>query len=282
MTAHLPFRRVCVVGVGLLGGSVALGLRQAFPGLTVVGVDRAATAMQAQAAGILDVAANHLDEGLEGVDLVVLAAPVLAIQELIEAVARRVGPEVLVTDVGSTKRSICAVAAGLPDDAPAFVGGHPMGGRVQGGWQQASADLLAGAAWILCPVGPAGRERLQCMERLVKGLGALPMRMEPEAHDATVARLSHLPQLLAMALMEVGSAEELGAAGPAFHEMTRLAGSPGALWEDILATNADEIALAARSFDKALRGLLERCLRGEVEQAFRRANEQRAQLEPDR
>jgi len=281
VTAGLPFRRACVVGVGLLGGSVALGLRRAFPGLTVVGVDRSGTAAKAHAAGLLDKAAGNLEEGLQGADLVVLATPVLSIERLIDDVARRVGTEVLLTDVGSTKRSICAAAAGLPAGAPAFVGGHPMAGRARGGWQQASADLLIDATWVLCPVGSAGRERIEGMERLVEGLGARPLRMEPAAHDRTMARLSHLPQLLAMALMEVGAAEDLRAAGPAFRDMTRLAGSPSAPWEDILSTNADEIAAAAALLDKAWGELLKRCLAGDVPAAFQRANELRAQLDPD-
>ena len=281
MTANPPFRRVCVVGVGLLGGSVALGLRRSFPGLTVVGVDRAGTAVQAHAAGLLDVAAASLDEGLQGADLVVLATPVRSIQQLLGEVASRAGEEVLVTDVGSTKRSICATAAELPAGSPAFVGGHPMAGRARGGWQQASADLLTDAPWILCPVGPEGWEHIGSLELLVEGLGALPLRMEPDAHDRTVARLSHLPQLLAMALMELGAAEDLRAAGPAFRDMTRLAGSSSALWEDILATNADEVRAAAAVLDQAWRKLLDRCLGGDVESAFRRANELRARLDPD-
>ncbi len=281
MTADPPFRRVCVVGVGLLGGSVALGLRRSFPGLTVVGVDRGGTAAQAHAAGLLDAAAASLDEGLEGADLVILATPVRSIERLLGEVARRAGEEVLVTDVGSTKRSLCATAAAWPPGSPAFVGGHPMAGRARGGWQQASADLLTDAAWILCPVGPAGWERIGSLELLVEGLGAVPLRMEPDAHDRTVARLSHLPQLLAMALMEVGAAEDLRAAGPAFQDMTRLAGSPSGLWEDILATNADEVRSAAAVLEQVWRKLLDRCLGGDVESAFRRANELRARLDPD-
>jgi len=249
-----PFARVAIVGLGLIGGSIALRVRREWPEATLVGVDPGDAASRAQAKRVVDEVRGSVRD-LGDADLIVLAAPVPAIVNLLAEIgdARL---RAIVTDVGSTKRQVAEAAtrAGLPR----FVGGHPMAGAERGGFEHASADLFDGRPWILVAEGqPAtdqdGRERL---EQFVARLGATPRRLSAAEHDRAIAYVSHLPQLLAVALMNTVAAgcgpDGLAAAGPALREMTRLAASPPELWRGIMATNGDFIAEALRALAERL------------------------------
>jgi prephenate dehydrogenase len=238
-----PFSRIGVVGLGLMGGSVALAARVAWPQVELAGFDHddAVAAAARQRLALSTVA--HLSD-LADCDLVVLAVPAAASIDMMPTIAA-LGVRPIVTDLASTKRQVMAAAAAA--GLTRFVGGHPMSGSEQSGLDHARADLFAGRPWLLV-AGASAPDDAARVERLVAGLGAIVRWIDAEAHDRTVAYVSHLPQLLAVALMNATQAavgpHGLSAAGRAFSEMTRLAASPPAMWQGILSGNADFVAEA--------------------------------------
>ena len=226
-----------------MGGSIALACRAAWPGVFIVGVDRPDVLAEATKRGVIDAATSSASALAEaGCDVIVLAIPVPAILDTLPLLR---GTTAVITDVGSTKRQIVAAAAAAGVDS--FVGGHPMAGTEHSGLAHARAGLFEGRRWLFTPEGatPAHVDRL---ESFVTAFGARSHRMAADVHDRAVARLSHLPQILAVALMNAGTAgessDDWAAAGPAFTEMTRVAASAPEMWEGILATNADYVAEA--------------------------------------
>ncbi len=266
-----PFDRIAVVGLGLIGGSIALAARQRWPSGLVIGVDRKDVLEKAMVLQAIDVAADDLVVVKEA-DLVVLAAPVRQNLARLAELDAHVPGAAVVTDTGSTKRAIVEAARTLPERL-AFVGGHPLAGAARGGLEFARADLFVGRPWLFTP-GPSSpapaRERL---ERFVAALGAVPRTIDAEAHDRMLAFLSHLPQLTASALMQVVGAavgaEGLALAGRGLRDTTRLATSPAGVWRDICGTNADEIGAALDALIAVLQDLRTDLDRGEtLEQIF--------------
>ncbi|MGD0370167.1 MAG: prephenate dehydrogenase/arogenate dehydrogenase family protein [Candidatus Dormibacteria bacterium] len=243
-------RTLGIVGVGLIGGSIGMAARRA--GWEVVGVDRAATLERALALGAIDRPADL--DGVRGAEMVVLAAPVSQITGLLAELAPT---DALVTDVGSTKSAIVrgAAAAGIRR----FVGGHPMAGSQLGGVANASADLFQGARYLITPTGDTLPEAYARVTQFVRDdLGAVPTAVDPERHDLMVAALSHLPHLLAVALLQVTSEispDALALAGPSFRDLTRVGAANPALWADILAENAGAVREVLSSFTEAMRRL---------------------------
>lgn len=247
-----PFGRVGIVGLGLIGGSIAAGARRAWPGIRLVGVDRPAVAADGLARGMVDEVRERA-EALADVDLIVLSAPVPEIVRAIGALDQA-GRVPFVTDVGSTKRRVMAAASKARF---AFVGGHPVAGAAHAGLDYARADLFQGQPWLLVPDERTTEPAVRRLETFVSGLGAVPTRTDAVTHDRVMAYVSHLPQLLANALIRTaGSAvgtDGLAASGRGFADMTRLASSPADMWRGILETNADFIAEAVEAFIAALR-----------------------------
>jgi prephenate dehydrogenase len=251
-----PFDRIAIVGLGLIGGSIALAARQRWPAGLVIGVDAKDVLEKAMVLQAVDVAADDLVVVKEA-DLVVLAAPVRQNLTRLAQLDAHVPGAAVVTDTGSTKRATVDAARILPGRL-AFVGGHPLAGAARGGIEFARADLFVGRPWLFTP-GPsapvAARERL---ERFASALGAVPRTIDAEAHDRVLAFLSHLPQLTASALMQVVGeavgADWLALAGHGLRDTTRLATSPAGVWRDICATNADQVAEA---IDRLVAALLE-------------------------
>jgi prephenate dehydrogenase len=260
-------RSIGIVGIGLIGGSLALAARRARHDVELFGVDRGEALARASAMGVFD----RLGEGpstLAGADIIVLAAPVRQNAALLAAVAEALPGPLLVTDTGSTKRAVLEAARALPPHV-SFVGGHPLAGAARSGADAARADLFQGRPWLLTPCeatrAPADVDRIAA---LVTALGAEPRAIEGDAHDRLIAFLSHLPQLAASALMHVvGSqvgASALELAGPGLSDTTRLAASPPAIWRDICATNADAIAPALDALIETLQRLRHDLDAGEV------------------
>jgi len=247
----LSFRRVTVVGLGLIGGSFALALKKV--GVQVVGVDEAAVVDAARARGAVDSGGPDLEEGVRGSDLVVLATPISVILDHIRRLAPVLRPGTLVTDVGSTKRRILARSSELPDEV-FFVGGHPMAGKETSGLDAADAELFRGAPWCLVPREGTPGAALQKLENLVTALGARPVAVDAESHDRAVAVVSHVPQVLALVLAHQAASVEnaLSLSGPAFRSLKRLAESPFSVWRDILETNEDMIKEALSEFERRL------------------------------
>ena len=247
-----PPARVGLVGLGLIGGSIAQGLRRAWPQAEICGVDTRETAARARDAGAITSAAATIRE-LAGVDLVVFATPVGAIVDGLSSAAV-LEDSTVVTDTGSTKRAILRAAADA--GVARFVGGHPMAGGEHGGLANARADLFAGRPWIIVPPNPPAPDAEALVETMVLALGARPVRMDARDHDRVMAHVSHVPQLLSSALMASAAAAigaaGLRAAGQGFRDMTRLASSPSDIWADILSTNADFVIDALRALAAAL------------------------------
>jgi prephenate dehydrogenase len=239
------FPKIAIVGLGLIGGSIAFAARRAWPSTHVVGVDREPVLRVAISRRAIDAAAPDLS-ALSTADLVVLAAPVRQNIVLLKRVVTHVSPSAVITDVGGTKRSIVDAAAALQSPAT-FVGGHPLGGGARGGFEFATAGLFARRPWIFTP-GEGSGDAVARLSAFVTGLGAHPTTMTAAEHDRLMALISHLPQLAATALMEaVGRAATgtgLKMAGQGLVDTTRLASSPADVWRDICVTNADEIRSA--------------------------------------
>ena len=250
-----PFEKVAIVGFGLIGASIALAARRAWPSALLIAIDRKdviETAMRMHAA---DVGGDDLVMAA-GADLVILAAPVRANLEIVRELPSHVPGEATITDVGSTKREMLAAAAAALPTRLRFVGGHPLAGAAVGGLEAARPDLFNGRPWLL--TAESRDPALQHMKAFVEGLGAQPHVITAEEHDVLVAYLSHLPQLAASALMQAVG-ERVGEQGLAFagrglSDTTRLAASPVGIWRDIVATNADNLS---RAIDEII-GILER------------------------
>jgi len=220
-------RSIAVVGLGLIGTSVVLAAKARWPAIGITGLDRS----------------DSLD-GIRGADVVVLAAPVDSIIEMLPELARLVSATTLVLDTGSTKRAILSAAAGA--GIPQFVGGHPMAGGTQSGPAGARADLFTGRTWFLMAKDAPPRA-LERATAFVEGLGATPHRFPDngEQHDRIAAAVSHLPQVVASTLMTVArdaaGADGLKWAGAGLRDTTRLALSHADMWTSILATNQDQL-----------------------------------------
>lgn len=251
------FGKIAIVGLGLMGGSLALAAREVWPSALVIGVDDKDVLERAMVQHAIDVAADDLIVISEA-DLIVLAAPVEANISLLSRLGDVVPGHAVVTDVGSTKRAIVAAARTLPPRFT-FIGGHPLAGAARGGIEHARPDLFKGRPWILTPDGDSAGQTVERLSAFVSGVGAAPRIMAPDSHDRLLAYLSHLPQLTASALMrivgeEVGS-DGLSLAGRGLADTTRLASSPARIWREVCATNADHIGQALDQLIKDLQAL---------------------------
>ena len=268
----VPFRRVALVGVGLIGGSIGLGLRRRAPRTRVVGIDRPAVLRRALARRAIHEGTPSLARGLRGADLVVLAAPVDALLGLLPRLRRLADPAAVITDVGGTKQAVMR-AARRARLGRRFAGGHPMAGSERSGVEHADPDLFRGAGWIVCAAGAGGpaAARVAALARL---LGARPIPLSARRHDALAARLSHLPQLASVALVNAAARgagrDAVAMVGPAFRQMSRVAASDPAVWRGILTTNRREVSAAVADLVREL-GRLRRALGRGAAAEFRRA-----------
>jgi prephenate dehydrogenase len=254
-------RRLAIVGVGLLGGSVAKAARAHRLATEIVGIGRdAARLAAARADGALDVATTDLAAGVRDADLVILAAPVGVILTLLEEVARVGAGEAIVTDVGSTKAAIVGAAERLARTHPLrFVGSHPMAGSEQSGYAYARADLFHGATVIVTPTEASDPASVKTVTGVWEALGASRVvTLDPGAHDRAVAAISHLPHLAAFALVDAVERFAPGAfdvAARGFRDTTRIAASDPVMWEEIFLANREALRLGLDAFRTALADL---------------------------
>jgi prephenate dehydrogenase len=250
--------RLAVVGVGLLGGSVAKAARTHAVAAEIVGIGRDAARLEAgRRDGALDRVTTDLAAGVRDADLVVLAAPVGVITAMLGAVARASGPETIVTDVGSTKAAIVRVAEDLGRARPLrFVGSHPMAGSDRSGYGHARADLFRGATIVVTPTETSEPAAVKTVGAFWEALGAgRVVTLDPDAHDRAVAAISHLPHLVAMALVDAVERFEPGAfdvAARGFRDTTRIAASDPIVWEEIFLANRDALGRSLAVFREAL------------------------------
>ena len=234
-----------MVGVGLIGGSIALAARER-AGASVAGYDAHAQALDAALArGAIDDAGDSLAAAVERAGAVFVAVPVGCLPVVVREVLQHAPQDCVVSDVGSTKRSVVAAAGD-----PRFVGGHPLAGAETSGIEHARADLFDDATWYLTPTAGTSGVLYERLHRLLRALGARPAAIEPDVHDAILANVSHLPHVLANVLVRQAGdvlaegAQRLPATGPSFRDATRVAGSPSAIWTDIYLSNADALSTA--------------------------------------
>lgn len=255
-------QRLAIVGVGLLGGSIALAARAHGLAREIVGIGRDRTRLEAPLrAGAVDRVTTDLTAGVRDADVLVLAANVLANERLLADAWPAVAPSAVVTDVGSTKRGIVAVAERLPG-AHRFVGSHPMAGSEKSGYAVARPDLFRGAIVIVTPGDASEPGAVKTVTSFWEALGARVSALEPDTHDRVVAAISHLPHVVAWALVEaVGRFEPaaLPFAARGFKDTTRIAAADTAMWTEILLSNRDTIVSSLGAFRGAL-GELERLI----------------------
>ena len=254
---------VAVVGVGLIGGSFALALRQAGFAGRILGVSSAATLETAVTSHVIDAGAS-LEDAVAAADLVYLAAPVLATIDLFPRLKPLLRPHTLVTDAGSTKAQVVAAAQAAQMGAQ-FLGGHPMAGKESRGVTQAEASLFSGRPYVVTPQNPDDLANGLSAEFVdwLRRIGCRTMVMTPTEHDELVAWCSHLPQLLsiglASTLADVLPKDRLQSlqlpVGPGLQSMTRLAESSFDLWADILETNKPAILEALERFESEITSL---------------------------
>ena len=234
--------RIAVIGLGLIGGSIALAVRERL-GAETAGwdLDPSATAAAAQR-GAIGVQCRSVADAVGGADAAFVAAPVGALPDLVAEVLRCAGEQCVVTDVGSTKRAIVA-----SQDDLRFVGGHPLAGAETAGIAHARADLFDGATWYLTPTTMTEGILYERLYRLLSSLGARPVAIDAADHDAILALVSHLPHVLANVLVDQAASvlgadgDRLPATGPSFRDATRVAGANSSIWTDIYMSNSDAL-----------------------------------------
>ena len=255
----MKFRRLALIGCGLMGGSFALALRQAGAVAQVAGFSASeATRSKALAMGVIDVACVNAAEAVQGADLVLLAVPVGATEATLRAVDAWLSPQTLVMDVGSTKGDVVAAArAALPRSLACFVPAHPIAGKEVAGIEHADATLYRDRQVILTPLPENPSERVLQARQLWQLLGSRVLELTPQAHDASFAAVSHLPHLTAFALVNAVArqpqgAEHLALAGPGFRDFSRIAASAPSVWRDILLANREDVLQQSALMREAL------------------------------
>jgi prephenate dehydrogenase len=289
--------RISILGTGLIGGSLGLAWQERRPDCTIVGFDGPEVLAAAEERGAIDAKAADPVTAVEEADLVVLATPLSAILKLLGSIAEHIPEGAFVTDVGSVKQPVLDQADDVLPDPVHFLGGHPMAGAEEAGIDHADPLLFENAVYALCL--PPGRDAdaldgpLAPVVDLIEATGARALALPPERHDRLVAAVSHLPQLLAVALVNtVAEADDADAdtdlaldlAGGGFRDMTRIAASPFDVWRDVLVGNETAIFDAMSEFRRTLRGLRNRLIEDDLdalEEAFTDARAARTAVPDD-
>ncbi len=280
-------QRLTIVGVGVIGGSLARALRQAGAVGEIVGSGRSPESLAAAVArGVIDRAEPACERAVAGADVVVLATPVGAMDEVLVRIAPALAAGAMVTDVGSVKGAVVAAARKrLGAGFAHFVPGHPIAGSEKSGVAAATADLFRGRRVVLTPVFETAAEAVARARRMWEATGAQVTEMAPDRHDAILAATSHLPQLLAYALMDFlarGDANVFDFAGGGLRDSTRIAASDPVMWRDICLANRTHIARTLREFGAGLETLAAAIERGDgsaLLALFERAKRARETLE---
>ena len=256
------FEQLGLIGCGLMGGSFALALKRAGLVKRVVGYSKSpSTTERARQLGVIDVEAPSALMAVSGADIVLIAVPVAATEATFKAIKHLVTPQMLIMDVGSTKRDVIdAGRRALRDQIGSFVPAHPIAGKEVAGVEHADVDLYVGKQVILTPIERTLTVQLQKAVDVWSGLGCRVLKMSPEAHDAAFAAVSHLPHLIAFALMNAitGQAQGkdyLSLAGPGFRDFTRIAASDPKVWRDIMISNREELLAQSKIFQRNLQAL---------------------------
>lgn len=250
-------KQVTIIGLGLMGGSFALALKNRGFNYTITGYDLDAYFLeQALSAKAIDVAAKNLQEAVTDAQLIVIAVPIKNYESIFREISGFLKPCCIVTDLGSVKAEPFAIAANLLPNNVDFVGGHPMTGSEKSGFTVASPFLYENAYYFLTPGQNTTVSAIKIVEGLVKGIGAYPVHLSPEEHDLIVSRISHLPHIIATTLVNFMDQHKgisyLPFVGGGFRDTTRIASGNPYMWKDILLANKDEIISSIEAFQLLL------------------------------
>ncbi len=258
----MMFEQLGLIGCGLMGGSFALALKRAGLVKRVVGYNKSPDSTErARQLGVIDEAAPSAGIAVSGADIVLIAVPVAATEATLRSIQQLVTPQMLVMDVGSTKRDVIdAGRRALREQIGSFVPTHPVAGREVSGVEHADADLYQGKQVILTPIERTLPELLKKADEVWSALGCRVVKMTPESHDTAFAAISHLPHLLSFALMNAVSGqphgkEYLSLAGPGFRDFSRIAASDARMWRDIMLSNREELLAQLTVFQRNLEAL---------------------------
>jgi prephenate dehydrogenase len=278
MLTSIPLRRVAIIGTGLIGGSFGLALRRQFPAISVVGFDRPDVLKRAVDREAVQEAASTIDDAIRGADLVYLALPISATIAALPVIAAAAA-DALVTDSCGAKAMICKEGAAHFKGGARFLGGHPMAGKEVSGIDNAGAELFAGAPYALIGGENDPDPRVRNFVELLRSIGAKPVWCDAETHDWAVGIVSHLPQILAIALARVVSSETdetglpLTLAGKGLQDTLRLAGSSYGVWRDVFIANRENVSRAVERLAQEIDHLRRNLSTKELEEEFRAANE---------
>lgn len=281
-------KRICIIGVGLIGGSLARACKKNLPDITIIGAGKNSARLEiAQQLGVVDQISTDFAAAVKDVDLVVLAVPVGAMQGVLSEIADAISPDTIITDVGSTKGSVMKAAEQVFTTLPAnFVPGHPIAGTEDTGVEASVADLYQNRRVILTPHATTHPHAVQQVRALWQACGAEVIEMDAVHHDEVLAATSHLPHMLAYTLVDTlarmhDKREIFRYAAGGFRDFTRIASSAPEMWRDICLANQDALVEVLKLFQKDLQTLITAIDKGDeavISDIFTRAKQARDQF----
>ena len=254
--SDFSLNKISIVGVGLIGGSLGLALKENRPSFRIVGVDKQEIIEKAITRGAIDEGTVNLEEGIKEADVVILATPVKTILDLLPKINPFLKRGCLVTDTGSTKAQVVEKANEVLSKDVFFIGGHPMAGSEKCGIESANPHLFQDRTYILTPTKKSNLIAIEKIFSLIKMIDANRLILDPIEHDRIVGAVSHLPQIIAVSLINIigelalrgNNNNYFKAIGEGFKDMTRIASSPYKIWEDICDTNQENILKMIQEF----------------------------------
>ena len=286
--SDFSFNKISIIGVGLIGGSLGLALKEKKPNFKIVGIDKQEIIEKAITRGAIDEGTVNLEEGIKEADIVIIATPVKTILNILIQINPFLKKGCIVTDTGSTKGQIVERADKVLSKDIFFIGGHPMAGSEKYGIESANPHLFQDKTYILTPAHKSNLRALEKISLLIKMIGANRLILDPLEHDRIVSAVSHLPQIIAVSLINMISElvqkennnNYFKAVGEGFKNMTRIASSPYKIWEDICDTNQENILEMIQKFRNYLE-LIEGKLKNDprsLKEEFQKASKLRKTL----
>jgi len=275
------FNQISIIGVGFMGGSLALAFKKYGMSKKIIGVSREETIKKALKLKIIDGGFPYekIDKGVDGSSLIILSSPINIIIEHIKILSKMVNSDTIITDIGSTKEKIMVTAQEEFRDNVYFVGGHPMAGSEKSGVDTADPSIFINKAYALIPGRNTPRLVMDKLRNVIITIGSIPVILTSKVHDEIVAAVSHLPQMLSVALMNaVGSFDNdsgdyFNLSGGGFYDMTRIASSQFKIWEDIYETNQNNVKKAISIYIEKLEEIKELIGNEKLKSEFEKANQ---------
>jgi prephenate dehydrogenase len=288
MKEESDFKKITIIGVGLIGGSLGLALKEKKANFKIVGIDKQEIIEKAIARGAIDEGTVNLKEGIEEADIVIIATPVKTILNLLTQINPFLKKGCIVTDTGSTKQQIVRKANKVLSKDIFFIGGHPMAGSEEYGIDSANSHLFQDKTYILTPTKKSNLIAIEKISSLIKMIGGKRLILNSLEHDRIVGTVSHLPQIMAVSLVNMVSElvrkennnNYFKAVGEGFKDITRIASSPYKIWEDICDTNQENILEMIREFRNYL-GVIEDKLKNKpnsIKEEFQKASKLRESI----